>query len=149
MTTGRSMSLPYPPVALDDLNEVLRQSPFLVGQGFEAVACSPGCCAVRVAYDEGLLRPGGRISGMTIMGAADVAVWLAIMTVRGMQETWVTSDMKTTFLRGALAESLTSSATLLSHGDRMAYAVVRTEGATSGVVAHHVVHYSVAGPLRG
>jgi acyl-coenzyme A thioesterase PaaI-like protein len=133
-----------PQVTLEDLNEVLRQSPFLAGQGFEAVVCSPGRCELRVAFDAARLRPGGRISGMTIMGAADVAVWLAIMTVRGTRETWVTVDMKTSFLRGAGAESLTSSATLLSHDSRMACGVVRTEGVASGVVAHHVVHYAAS-----
>lgn len=134
---------------LDDLNEVLRRSPFLLGQGFEAVACSAGSCSLRVAYDESRLRPGGRISGMTIMGAADVAVWLAIMTVRGTGETWVTSDMKTTFLRGACGESLICSATLLSHDHRMAYAVARTESAATGIIAHHVVHYAAIGSLSG
>jgi len=38
------------------------------------------------------------VSGMTIMGVADVAMWLAIMTQRGKTERWVTTDMKTAFL---------------------------------------------------
>jgi acyl-coenzyme A thioesterase PaaI-like protein len=33
-----------------------------------------------VPFDAALERPGGIVSGMTLMGAADVAMWLAIMT---------------------------------------------------------------------
>jgi hypothetical protein len=45
-------------------------------------------------FRQSLERPGGIVSGLTMMGAADVAMWLAIMTLRGMDEHWVTSDMK-------------------------------------------------------
>jgi acyl-coenzyme A thioesterase PaaI-like protein len=50
-------------------------------------AFAPGECTIMVPFSSALERPGGVVSGMTIMGAADVAMWLAIMTHRGTRET--------------------------------------------------------------
>jgi acyl-coenzyme A thioesterase PaaI-like protein len=60
--------------------------------------------------------PVGSVSGMTLMGAADVAMWLAIMTKRGTEERWATSDMRdySRMVRSPPTEQL--SATVLSQG---------------------------------
>lgn len=79
---------------------------------------------------------------MTIMGAADVAMWLAIMTHRGTAEQWVTSDMKTAFLRSGRDEDITCKAHILKIGKRTAYGTVETTGMKSGLLAHHVISYS-------
>jgi acyl-coenzyme A thioesterase PaaI-like protein len=78
------------------------------------------------------------------MGAADVAMWLAIMTTRGTTEHWVTSDMKTAFLRAGIRESIVCKARLLKLGRRTAYGTVETHGASSGLLAHHVISYALA-----
>ena len=66
-----------------DLNAVLERTPFLKSYGFSVQSCAPGECVLRVPFSPALERPGGIVSGMTLMGAADVAMWLAIMTQRG------------------------------------------------------------------
>jgi acyl-coenzyme A thioesterase PaaI-like protein len=82
---------------------------------------------------------------MMLMGAADVAMWLAIMTERGTAEHWVTSDMKTAFLRAAREEDVLCTARILKAGHRSMYGSAECHGATSGLVAHHVITYSKAG----
>src|SRR6185295_19701482 len=84
-----------------ELAQVLAATPFLKSHGFRVQSCAPGECTLVVPFSPAFERPGGIVSGMTIMGAADVAMWLAIMTQRGTAEQWVTNDMKTAFLRGA------------------------------------------------
>jgi len=79
---------------------------------------------------------------MMLMGAADVAMWLAIMTLRGTAERWVTSDMKTAFLRGAREEDILCTARILKPGKRSMYGTAECHGAVSGLVAHHVLTYS-------
>ena len=125
-----------------DLNAVLRATVFLEHYRFEVAASAPRECSVRVPCNRRLERPGGILSGMTIMGAADVAMWLAIMTVRGSGEVWVTSDMKTAFLRSGKDEEVICTARLLKLGKRSAYGTVDTVGANSGLLAHHVVSYA-------
>lgn len=125
-----------------ELNAVLAGTPFLTSYGFAVRACAPGECSLHVPFAPALERPGGIVSGMTMMGAADVAMWLAIMTRCGTDEHWVTSDMKTAFLKSARHEDLLCTARLLKLGGRTAYGTAECIGVHSGLLAHHVLTYS-------
>ena len=127
--------------SIADLNAVLERTPFLKSYGFSVQSCAPGECVLRVPFSPELERPGGIVSGMTLMGAADVAMWLAIMTQRGTGEQWVTSDMKTAFLRSAREEDFLCTARILKLGKRSAYGSAECHGAASGLLAHHVLTY--------
>ena len=133
--------MPELAASVDDLNAVLARTAFLRQYGFAVTACSPGECVLHVPFDEALERPGGIVSGMTLMGAADVAMWLAIMTLRGTTEHWVTSDMKTAFLRGARREDFTCTAKVLKLSPRSAYGTAECAGSASELLAHHVLTY--------
>jgi acyl-coenzyme A thioesterase PaaI-like protein len=124
-----------------ELNAVLERTPFLKPYGFAVRSCGPGECVLQVPFAPALERPGGIVSGMTIMGAADVAMWLAIMTQRGTEELWVTSDMKTAFLRAGRQEDFLCTARLLKLGQRTAYGTAECIGVASGLLAHHVLTY--------
>ena len=127
---------------IPDLNRVLADTPFLQPYGFRVESAAPGECTLRVPFLRSLERPGGIVSGMTLMGAADVAMWLAIMTLRGVAEHWVTSDMKTAFLRSARQEDIACSARILKPGRRTMYGTAECQGADGRLVAHHVLTYS-------
>ena len=131
---------------LSDLNELLAGTPFLEPYGFVVESTAAGECTLRVPFVRALERPGGIVSGLTLMGAADVAMWLAIMTLRGMAEHWVTSDMKTAFLRGAREEDISCTARILKPGKRTMYGTAECHGANVGLVAHHVLTYARAEP---
>jgi acyl-coenzyme A thioesterase PaaI-like protein len=131
-----------PAATISDLNQVLAGTPFLQPYGFRVEAAAPGECTLRVPFLRSLERPGGIVSGMTLMGAADVAMWLAIMTLRGVAEHWVTSDMKTAFLRSARQEDITCNARILKPGRRTMYGAAECQGADARLVAHHVITYS-------
>jgi acyl-coenzyme A thioesterase PaaI-like protein len=126
---------------IPELNAVLADTKFLAGYDFSVEACAFGECELAVPFKKSSERPGGIVSGMTIMGAADVAIWLAIMTMQGTVEHWVTSDMKSAFLRAGIDESLVCKARILRLGRRAAYGQVETHGESSGLIAHHVVSY--------
>jgi len=127
-----------------ELNAVLADTAFLAGYGFTVSACAPGECTLDVPFAPALERPGGIVSGMTLMGAADVAMWLAIMTLRGTEEHWVTADMKTAFLRSARQESVRCLARVLKIGRRSAYGTAECSSADAGLLAHHVLTYAHA-----
>jgi len=130
-------------VTVEDLKQTLTESPFLRHYGFVVANCAHGECELIVPFDESIERPDGIISGMAIMGAADVAMWLAIMTMRGLDERWVTSDMQTAFLRSGRAESVICMARVLRLGRRSAYGTAECRGQNSGdLLAHHAVRYA-------
>lgn len=127
---------------ISDLNQVLADTPFLQSYGFRVESTAPGECTLRVPFVRALERPGGIVSGMTLMGAADVAMWLAIMTVRGIAEHWVTADMKTAFLRSAREEDVACDARILKPGRRSMYGTAECRGADARLIAHHVITYA-------
>ncbi len=131
-----------PTPTLSDLNQVLAETPFLKAYAFRVESASPGSCTLRVPFVPALERPGGIVSGMTLMGAADVAVWLAIMTLRGVEERWVTSDMKTAFLKSAREEDIVCIARILKPGRRTMYGTAECTCADGILVAHHVITYA-------
>jgi uncharacterized protein (TIGR00369 family) len=128
---------------LDELAGVLANAVFLKPFGFIVQSCEPGECAVLVPYAASLERPGGIVSGITLMGVADVAMWLAIMTERGTAEQWVTTDMKTAFLKGARETDVRCVARLLKLGKRTAYGTAECRAADGDLLAHHVVSYAL------
>ena len=137
------MALVAPPVpTLSELNQVLADTPFLQSYGFRVESTAPGECTLRVPIVRALERPGGTVSGMTLMGAADVALWLAIMTLRGVAEVWVTADMKTAFLRSAREEDIVCDARILKPGRRSMYGTVECRGTDARLLAHHVITYT-------
>ena len=128
--------------SLTELDGVLANTAFLKPYRFSVSSCAPGECVLKVSFQPELERPGGIVSGMTLMGAGDVAMWLAIMTLRGVKEHWVTSDLKTAFLRSGRQEDVMCTAKVLKLGRRTAYGTAECHGATSGLLAHHVVSYA-------
>jgi uncharacterized protein (TIGR00369 family) len=128
---------------LDDLARVLANAVFLKPFGFIIQSCAPGECAVLVPYASSLDRPGGIVSGITLMGVADVAMWLAIMTERGTAEQWVTTDMKTAFLKSARETEVRCVARLLKLGKRTAYGTAECRAADGDLLAHHVMSYAL------
>jgi len=133
------------PVActLDELTQVLAETAFVKPYGFVVRSCAPGECTIVVPFASALERPGGIVSGMTIMGAADVAMWLAIMTQRGTAERWVTTDMKTAFLSSARETDIYCAAQVLKLGKRTAYGSAECRDSGARLLAHHVISYAL------
>jgi uncharacterized protein (TIGR00369 family) len=127
----------------EELAQLVATAPFLKPFGFIVQSCAPGECTLRVPFDSSLERPGGVVSGITIMGAADVAMWLAILTERGSAEQWVTTDLKTAFLRGARETDIHCSARVLKLGKRTAYGTAECRASNGDLLAHHVISYAL------
>ena len=127
---------------IDELGQVLADTAFLKPYGFIVQSCRAGECTLMVPFKPALERPGGIISGMTIMGAADVAMWLAIMTRCGTAEKWVTTDMKTAFLRSGRESDMFCTARILKLGKKTAYGTAECHDAWGELLAHHVLSYT-------
>ena len=81
---------------------------------------------LRLTVGEQHLRPGPRVSGPTMMGFADVALYVAILAQIGPEAMAVTSDLNCHFLRAASGEhDIVAHAKLIKLGRRLAVGEVR------------------------
>ena len=105
---------------------------------------APGRVKVMTAYREGLLRPGGVISGPTLMSLSDTAAYALVLAHIGDQLMAVTSSLTMNFLRGAKPGDLYAEAEMLRLGRRIAVCDVRlwTEG-PDRLAAQALVTYAI------
>jgi uncharacterized protein (TIGR00369 family) len=103
-----------------------------------------GGCRVRQAFREVSLRPGGTISGPTMMALADVAMYVALLAAIGPVPLAVTINLNINFLRKPGRCDLTAEARLLKLGKRLATGEVtlRCDGEEEPV-AHVTSTYSI------
>jgi uncharacterized protein (TIGR00369 family) len=72
------------------------------------------------------IRPGGYISGPTIFGAADCAMWFAVSGALGKAEPMsLTSELSIRFLRPGLGQTLLSRADIDRVGTTSVVATIR------------------------
>lgn len=126
----------------EQLQELIsRDTAFTKAYGFVVTAVSPGSCTLRVPYLAHLERPGGVLAGQVYMTAADVAMWLAIKTLRGVEDPSVTSHMQSQFLRSASVEGFTCRAVVLNLGRRSAFGTAECLSVKGELLAHHTLTY--------
>ena len=91
-------------------------------------------CLLRQRYSERMLRPGGTISGPTLMGLADCAMYVVLLSAIGPVGLAVTTNLNINFLRkGAPGQDVLAAAKLLKLGKRLAVGEVTL--LLSGVVS--------------
>ena len=121
-----------PVLDADGVNALLRRAfPDARAEAFPKVLeVAPGRVKLISAYREGLLRPGGVISGPNLMSLADTAAYALVLAHVGDQLMAVTSALSMNFLRGAQPGDLYAEAEMLRLGRRNAVCDVRlwTEG---------------------
>jgi uncharacterized protein (TIGR00369 family) len=128
-------------VTESELRRLLAEVSFLDHYGFELDSFGDGQCALLVPFRQGFERPGGVVSGQVFMAAADVAMWLAIMTRLGAADGSVTAEMKTNFLSAARQEDIVCRAKILKLGRRLIYGVGECSNREGKLLAHHTITY--------
>lgn len=100
---------------------------------------------VRAPIGQGDLRPGGTVSGPTMFGLADVAVYLALLAMIGPKALAVTTNASIDFMRKpAAGRDLIAECHLLKRGRVLAVGDVRIRSAGSdNAVARASLTYSI------
>jgi acyl-coenzyme A thioesterase PaaI-like protein len=130
---------------VDDLNRIIGSHEFTRRYGFRVLAAGEGTCEMLVPYLPEHDRPGGIVSGQVYMHAADVAFWLAVKTLLGNAEEFVTSSMTTAFLGSAKAHEFTCRARVIKTGRRLIYGEAECRTGDRPLT-HHTLTYVSAGP---
>ena len=114
------------------------------GRHFHLEAVGPLSARMRLDYHERHLRPGGTVSGPSMMALADYALYAAILANIGPVALAVTTSLNVNFLRRPGPAALVAECRLMKLGRRLAVGevAIRSAGAEA-LVAHATGTYSI------
>jgi len=136
-------SLPEAVMTVEQINEFLdREFPQHIGLVTEL---GKNTALMRLDVDDDHLRPGGTVSGPTMMALADVCLYVAILAQIGPVALAVTTNLNINFLRKPEPDkAILAEAKLLKLGKRLAVGeiAIYSEGEEEPV-AHVTATYSI------
>jgi len=102
-------------------------------------------CLLRQRFSERMLRPGGTVSGPTLMALADFAMYVVLLSAIGPIGLAVTTNLNINFLRkGQPGQDVLAEARLLKLGKRLAVGeVTLLSGTSPDPIAHVTATYSI------
>ena len=139
--------MPAPAMSANEIAKLLHAEfpqAFYPGCGHSIERVAHGDIRVRWSFDEKNLRPGGTVSGPTMMELADFAMYVAVFSAIGPQPLAVTTNLSINFLRKPTRADLLADAKLMKVGKRLAVGEVTiySEGVAEPV-AHVTATYSI------
>lgn len=139
--------MPAPAMSADEIAKLLEKEfpqAFFPGCGLSLERIDYGDVRVRRAYHEDHLRPGGTISGPTMMELADFAMYVAVFSAIGPEPLAVTTNLTINFLRKPAPADLIAHARLMKIGKRLAVGEVNIYSTRMDEpVAHVTSTYSI------
>ncbi|ACI93018.1 thioesterase family protein [Afipia carboxidovorans OM5] len=110
-----------------------REFPQAFSAGHIMIESADGTSSLlRQPYSEQMLRPGGTISGPTLMALADFAMYVALLSAIGPIGLALTTNLTINFLRrGQPGQDIVAAARLLKIGKRLAFSEVHLLSGTS------------------
>jgi len=125
---------------------LLREFPQAFSAGHLVIERADGqSCRLRERFGERMLRPGGTVSGPTLMALADCAMYVVLLSAIGPVGLAVTTNLNINFLRkGAPGQDVLAEGRLLKLGKRLAVGeVTLLSGPSPDPIAHVTATYSI------
>jgi uncharacterized protein (TIGR00369 family) len=135
-------------ISVEQARRIVDDAPFARWWGLSVEGLGEGMARVSLPWRADLVRPGGGLHGSSYEVVADVAAWLAIMTITGEEPMAVTIEMKTSFLRAAMS-AITAEAKVLKMGRRVVFVIAEIVDAEGRTVAHSTLSYARAAGAPG
>lgn len=134
-------------MSVAELEQFLRGAfPQSFGSGDTRIEMADGeSCRLRQRYSDNMLRPGGTISGPTLMALADCTMYVVLLSAIGPVALAVTTNLSINFLRkGVPGHDVIAEARLLKLGQRLAVGeVIMFSASSPDPIAHVTVTYSI------
>ena len=103
-----------------------------------------GFLRIRVGITDRYLRPGGTVSGPTLMTIADTAMYWLVLGMIGPVQLALTTNLNINFLRAPKPADVIAEAEMLKLGKRLAVGQVTLySNGSDDPVAHVTVTYSI------
>jgi len=106
-----------------------RDLPWAADLGLATAALAYGYARVRLPYTDRNLRPGGTMSGPSMISLADYALYIGALAAIGPEALAVTSQLSMNFLRKPKPDDLIAEATMLRVGRRVVFGEVAVTSA--------------------
>ena len=136
-----------PALTAEQIADLLHQEfpqAFYEGCGLTLERVDYGSVRVRRHFHDDDVRPGGTVSGPTMMELADFAMYVAVFSAIGPQPLAVTTNLNINFLRKPAPADLIAEAKLLKVGKRLAVGEVAIySDGLDAPVAHVTSTYSI------
>jgi uncharacterized protein (TIGR00369 family) len=134
-------------MSVAELEQFLRvEFPQAFGSGDIEIESADGeTCLLRQHFKDGMLRPGGTVSGPTLMALADCAMYVVLLSAIGPVGLAVTTNLNINFLRkGEAGQDVLAAAKILKLGKRLAVGeVTLLSGNSPDPIAHVTATYSI------
>jgi uncharacterized protein (TIGR00369 family) len=133
-------------ITIDELDKLIKADiPSIAEIGVVFEMIGDGLVTARLPFHPSTLRPGGTISGPTMMGLADIVVFACVLSRIGMVKDAVTTNLNANFLRKPGPYDLVAEGRLIKCGRRLAYGEVMmfSEGQPDDIVCHVICTYSI------
>lgn len=133
----------------DEFNALMaREAPWASQMGMRARILGDGAATMVLPFDPGMLRPGGTVSGPTMMALADATMYAVVLSRLGAVTLAVTTSFNINFLHRPRPADLRADGRILKLGKRLAVVEVTlySEG-HADPIAHATGTYSI--PPRG
>ena len=130
-------------MTVEELNDFLFAA-FEGGRPYQVDALEPDRARLSLPIEQLVIRPGGTVSGPTLMMLADAAAWAVVLAHIGPVALAVTSNLNINFLRKPEPVGIIADAELLKLGRKQAVTDVRLySDGTPEIVAQATVTYAI------
>jgi acyl-coenzyme A thioesterase PaaI-like protein len=128
---------------LTALQSVLDSAPFVQQYGFRLESADAGTCTLYCPGSATFLRPDAIVSGPLFMAAADVAMWIAIISALGPDaSSTVTVEMKTNFVSALVGvQDFRCTANVMKSGSRLVFGTADCRCLDGRLLTHHTMTY--------
>ncbi|MBM3732774.1 MAG: PaaI family thioesterase [Acidimicrobiia bacterium] len=115
-----------------------------VESGIRLARLARGRATLRQSFGKSMLRPGGTISGPTMMALADLTMYVTLLSAIGKVKLAVTTNFNINFLRRPFPGGLVAEGKVIKLGKRLAVmeVTILSEGHAEPV-AHATGTYSI------
>lgn len=125
-------------------NLMQEEMPWALESGLRIDSIGDGRATMRLEFDGKMLRPGGTVSGPTMMGLADATMYAVVLGKIGKVKLAVTTNFNINFLRLPPPADIVAEGSMIKIGKRLA--VIEVTLFTAGdrdPIAHATGTYSI------
>lgn len=134
-----------PEITVEAFNMIVEEElPWAFELGVQATEIGAGVATLMIPYDAKMLRPGGTMSGPTMMMLADACMYAVVLSEIGIVKLAVTTNLNINFLKKPEPRNLIAKGSMLKCGKRLAVMAVDlyAEG-SDDLIAHATGTYSI------
>jgi len=134
-----------PKITADEYHALMeKEAPWSAAAGLTLEDIGPGSATLRMPFDDTMLRPGGTVSGPSMMALADAAMYAVILSRIGVVKLAVTTNFNINFLRRPRPSDLIAKGSIIKLGKRLAVMEVTLfSDGDDKAVAHATGTYSI------